>query len=78
MDSFRGISIDIVRNNRVGTAATISYCATDMIVNVWIDSYLGPRYSLKIIRCRVSLERYLFITIDRYLSIKAVGLQLYR
>ena len=31
---FQGISIGIVSNNRVRAAATIAYCATDMIVKV--------------------------------------------
>ena len=55
MVSFRGRSIPlgIVRNNSVRTAATIAYRAIDMIVKVSTDSYIGHRYSLKIIRNRL-------------------------
>ena len=41
MSSFWGIWIGIVRNNIVRAAVTIAFRATDMIVKVSIDSYLG-------------------------------------
>ena len=51
-----------------------------MIVKVSIDSYLGQQHinSLKIISDRLSFEQYIFITVDLYLLIKAMGLQWYR
>ena len=53
-----GISIGIVSNNRVRAAATIAYCATDMIVKASLDRYLGHQHSLKIIHNRlVSFEQ---------------------
>ena len=44
---FRGISIVIISNNRVAAAATIAYCATDMIVKAYVDNYLGHELVLK-------------------------------
>ena len=41
MDWFWGIWIGIVRNNIVRAAATTAFRATDIIVKVSIDSYLG-------------------------------------
>ena len=41
-----------------------------------IDSYLGNQQRLKIIYNRlVRFEQYIFITVNRYLLIKAIGLQ---
>ena len=76
MGWFWGISIGVVSNNRVRAAATIVYCATDMIVKVSIDNYLGHQHRVKIIPNRLSFEQYLFITVDQYLLIKAIGLQM--
>ena len=47
MAFFRGISIVIISNNRVAAAATIAYCATDMIVKAYVDNYLGHELVLK-------------------------------
>ena len=76
MGWFRGTYIGIVNNNRVGAAATIAYCAIDMIVKVPIDSCLGHQHSLKVIPDRLSFEQYL-ITDDRYLLIKAYLIDAY-
>ena len=67
MGCFRGasISIGIVGNNRVRTAATIAYCATDMVAKVSIDSYLG-QHNLQIIPKRLSFEQYYPFISDRY------------
>ena len=75
MGWFRGVSRGVVSNIRVRVAATIAYCATDVLVKVSIDSYLGYRYSLNIFPNRLSSEQYLLITIDRYLLRKAIGFQ---
>ena len=70
-----GIWICIVRNNTGRAAAMTAFRATDMIVKVSIDSYLGQQHSVKIISNRLSFEQYIFITVDRYLLIKSMGLQ---
>ena len=49
-----------------------------MIVKVSIDNCLGQQHSVKIISNRLSLEQYIFITVDRYILMKAMGLQWYR
>ena len=59
MGYFRGISIGIVSSNRVREVATIACCATDMIVKVSTDSYLG-QHSLKKVPNRLSFKQYLF------------------
>ena len=76
MGWIRGISIDIVSNNRVRAAATIAFGATNILM-VPIDSYLGHRYRLKIIPNGLSFEQHIFIVIDRYLLTKAICLQLF-
>ena len=73
-----GMWICIARNNTGRAAATTAFRATDRIVKVSIDSYLGQQHSVKIISNRLSFEQYSFITVERYLSIKAMGLQWYR
>ena len=57
MGWFWGIWICVVRNNTVRAAATIAFCATDMIVKVSIHSYLGQQHRVKIISNRLSFER---------------------
>ena len=64
MGWFWGIRICIVRYNTGGAAATIAFRATDMIVKVSIDSYLGQQHSVKIFSNRISFEQYIFITVD--------------
>ena len=78
MGWLRGVSIGIVSNNRVRAAAIIPYCATDMIVKVSTDSYLGHQHSFKIIPNRLSFKQCLFVTDDQYLLIRAIGLRRYR
>ena len=77
MGWLRGVSIGIVSNNRVRAAAIIPYCATDMIVKVSTDSYLGHQHSFKIIPNRLSFKQCLFVTDDQYLLIRAIGLRRY-
>ena len=75
MGWFWGVWICIVRNNTSRAAATIAFRATDMIVKVSIDNYLGQHHSVNVISNRLSLEQYILITVDPYLLIKAMGLQ---
>ena len=75
---FRGISVGIVSNNRVRAAVTIVYCGTGTIVKASLDSYLEHSHSLKMIPNRLSFEQYRFVTMDRYLMLKAIRLQWYR
>ena len=49
MGEFRGISIGTASSNRTRAAGMIAYCASDRIVKVSIESYLGLQHSLKII-----------------------------
>ena len=74
MDWFWGIWISIVSNNTVRAAATIAYRATDMIVKLSIDGYLGQQQRENSIY-RISFEQCIFITVDRYILMKAMGLQ---
>ena len=60
MDWFWGMWIGIVRNNIVRAAATTAFRATDIIVKVSIDSYLGQQHTVKIISNRLSFEQYIF------------------
>ena len=77
MGWFRGIPIGIENTNRTGAASTITaYFASDRIVKVSIDSYLGRQYCLKVVPNRLSYEQYLCIAIYRYVLITAIiGLQ---
>ena len=69
MGWFWGISKGIVSNNRVSAAATKAYCATDIIVKVSIDSYLGHQHSLKVIPNRLLFEMRPLeqLVVDRWL-----------
>ena len=67
-----------VRNNTGRAAATIAFRATVMSVKVSIDSCLGQQHCVKIFSNRLPFEKYIFITVDLYLLIKAMALQWYR
>ena len=56
-------------------AATVAIRATGMIVKVSIDRCVGQQHSMKIISNRPSFEQYIFVAVDRYLLIKAIGFQ---
>ena len=45
MSCFQGISMGIEGNHKTRVAATIACCASDRIVQVSIDSYLGQENS---------------------------------
>ena len=74
----RGLSMGIVSNDRARAVATIAYCATDMLAKVYIDRYLGPQHNSKMTPNRLSFEQYVFIAINQYLLVKAIGARLYR
>ena len=71
-------------NSRTRVGVTIAYCASDRIVKVSIDSYLGLyQYTLKIIlnnnRLSSDNNTFLYTPIYRYvLLMKAIALQRYR
>ena len=55
-----GIWICIVKNNTGRAAATIAFPATEMIVTVSIDSYLGQQHSVKMFSNRLSIVQHIF------------------
>ena len=55
-----GIWICIVRNSTGRAAATIASLATDMILKVSIDSYLGQQHSVKMFSNRLSIVQHIF------------------
>ena len=69
MGWFWGIWICIVRNNTGRAAATIAFRATDIVVKVSIDIYLGQQYGFENVSNRLSFERYIFVTVDRYIHV---------